>query len=504
VKAVVVLCMLGSRTASAGSPYDAVYTARDDCRKQAAEIQRYLRYLWHPHVERDEELRNEFRRALAFHVNSLSTEPELVNPYPVGDSLWRLNILDYGWKPEVWARLADVDPYFHADLDVTEVRTAYRTVTKYRTEQVQYYGRSYTNQVPYTEQEAYEVKETKRVRAFAPWLPPGAIKELSDLTYSKAPILRGDWFLFQTAIQEGRKAGYYDFLNLGKQEKDFQRLVGADLGLSRERKTEQAAVVGRSAVTLNNRVIEWYPAQGGDYWRSLDYKEAVGKRNVVRFLDGDQDREDASEQYGPLPNGLFAVWLQNGQGQRQNIAPDFIASDGAATGTDRRVHVGLSCFRCHEEGLRPVESWLHSVYDEKTGAELTSADYGRLKRLRRRYLADFADKLEAGQARYAVALRKVNGLSPARNAAGYGKTWYRYADQDVTAEALAREVGSPTARRFQDALRAYTAAVKLADPVLVGLSVGRAARREHIEEAFPLVMEVYAGYRPGPPKEKER
>jgi hypothetical protein len=485
--------MLGSRTAPAGSPYDAVYTARDDCRKQAPELQRYLRYLWHPHVERDEELRNEFRRALAFHVNSLSTEPELVNPYPVGDSLWRVNILDYGWKPEVWARLADVDPYFHADLDVTEVRTAYRTVTKYRTEQVQYYGRWYTNQVPYTEQEAYEVKETKRLRAFAPWLPPGAIKELSDLTASKAPILRADWFVYQTAIQAGRKAGYYDFLGV-KDRNDVEKLAGLDRGAVRRLRKEVAALVSESGVALQNRQVLRFQSITGGYWFTLDAKTSVDKQNALELLD-DDFKHDAEEIYFVLPNELFGTAASDAGGKLADTVPDNIAADHRAGGNDRRIHPGLSCFRCHEEGLQEIDDFARKVYAADGPLELRSPDYAKLRRLRQLYLSDLPKYLARDKSVYAEALKRVNGLGPKENAAGYAKVWARYADRNLGPEEIAAELGVPE-KKWVEALKQY-GQTGGASPILLGLLVEppKKIRREHWEEKFPLAMEVLASQR---------
>ena len=120
-------------------------------------------------------------------------------------------------------------------------------------------------------------------------------------------------------------------------------------------------------MTLNNRVVG---RLGPDYWATFDFKKSINLQNTVRQLDKDLDppEGDASERYGFLPNGLFAFWLQNGKGERQDTAPDFIAPDkrtpNVTSDNDGRVHIGLSCIACH---VAPGSSLSRTTRENYTG-----------------------------------------------------------------------------------------------------------------------------------------
>jgi hypothetical protein len=444
-----------------------VVRAWADLQLQQPALRPHLRYL--SAYATPEADRAELARVLSFWVNSLSREAELVPPAQVAPGLWRVNLLDYGWDPVVWERLAGVDPYFHVKLRRTVTVRSRSTGRTFRRDRI--------------------------VDAAAPWLPPGASAGLTEQTQSAAPIVRADWFLYRTAIQAGREGhGYYDFLGLGKKEKDFQELVGVDERLARKARKEIAAVVARSSVTLNNRGIKRLGAVTGGYWYTQDYKTSTDRQNTLRLLDGDAEppEGDASEQYGTLPNGLFAFWLQNGKGERQDTAPDFIAGDGQATDTDRRVHIGLSCIRCHVEGIRPINDWARQVYH---GAlSLQSPDYAKLVRLRQLYLSDLEGHVKADQEAYARALGRACGLKPAELARAYAAAWHAYAERDLGLEDAARELGC-TPQQLVAALDAQLKATGRLDPVLAGLiqKPPVAVRREHFEELYGVLQSALRG-----------
>lgn len=435
-----------------GSPAEAVAAALADCRKLPADLRVRVRYLSLYNLPGED--RTEALQVLDFHVNSLSREAELTRPARVGPDLVRVTLDDYAWDPFVYGRLGKVDPYFHVQLDIGGIRKA----------------------------------------AAAPWLDAKAIGELIVLTQSQTPILRLDWFVVQTATQDGRKAGYYDFLGLGKKEADFQDLVGADPEKARQRKREVAAVVARSGVTLNNRSMVRMDAVGGPYWFTQDYAASADKKNTLRLLDGDA-QPDASEQYGTLPNGLFAFWLQDGKGNRQNTAPDTIASDGEASGTDRRVHVGLSCIRCHAPGIQPINDWARRAY--RPPLALQSIDYEKYRRLRQLYLSDLQRLIKRDQTEYAEVLLRVNGLTPAANAQAYGRFWDRYVEQDRSPADCARELGV-TEEALIGALKGYAKQTGALDPLLAGLVQTPALpiRSEHWEEIFGTAALIVKGAQP--------
>ncbi len=531
-RAQVVIALLSlAGGAIAGGPGESVQAAALDAPKLPAEIRQHCRYLSLYNLPAKD--RAEFFKVLTFHCNSLSREADLVAPVAVGPDVLRVNMLDYGWDRTVWEKLASVDPYFHVrladgQLVVPTVRAVeVPVVAAVVLEGVQFYrdgpgqtiveiqradikagetvwvrevvGGSIKKITAGQKQASKPAKaaEAKTTTAQAPWLPAAEIAALALAVNSESPIVRADWFLNQTAIQAGRDGhGYYDWLGLGKAEKDFQELVGVDVKGAQRVKREMAASIAKSGVTLNNRGIEWYATITGDYYRTQDFKTSTFKQNTIRLLDGDTDppKGDASEQYGTLPNGLFAFWLQNADGVRQDSAPDFIASDGHATGTDRRVHAGLSCIRCHVEGIRPLNDWLRRVY---TGPiQLTSPDYLKLKRLRQLYLSDLDGQVKRSQRNYAERLLKVNGLTPEANARAYARVWDSYFETDLGIEDVCRELNVKK-EVFMLALKAY-AGKGGADPILTGLLANppERIRREHFEEAFAIGQTMIRGTKP--------
>ena len=500
---VAVLSLVGS--AIAGSPADAVRAATADLVRVPPDARPHVRYFSAYHA--DAEQRKEFAAVLSFWCNSLSREPDIVRPVECGPGLWRVDIRDYGWSRATWEKLATEDPYFHvlgeraveALAEFEEVKVTERLFHpggrfKFPNGKIEdtdtkegWYTTTYTKRV----QKAAVVPGKKTdIPQPALWLPAKEYGALAVALGSNLPIVRADWWIYQTAMQKDRVAGYYDWLGLGKAEKDFQELIGADVKLAQKVRKEIAATVARSGVTLNNRSMERFATLTGAYWRTHDYKSSTFKQNTLRLLDGDTEppRGDASEQYGSLPNELFAFWLQDAKGERQDAAPDFIASDGHATSTDRRVHIGVSCVRCHSPGIQPIGDWMRSVY--RGPVQLASPDYEKLRRLRQLYLSDLDGHIRGDQQRYAAALLKCNGLTSQANAATFSRVWERYADTDLDAAAMAAEIGCTEA----DLVKSLKAQTKI-DPVLAGLlatpPVG--VRREHWHETYSIMYSYMGG-----------
>jgi hypothetical protein len=460
-------------SASAAGPGDAVAQALADCKALPTDRQQQARYLsLYAIPEKD---RPKWEKVLVFHVNSLSREPELAVPVKVAPDLLRVYLDDYQWDRKVWERLLDApDPYYHALVEQTVVV------------QQEYGYFAGPGKSSWVTTRVVPEKQKKRVQASAPWLPALEIAALIALTQSQIPLVRADWFLFQTAIQKDRKAGYYDFLKLGNKEKDFQELVGADARLAQKLRKEIAGIVARSSVTLNNRSLIVERSVTGFYAFTFDFASNVDVKNPVRLLDRDA-RPDASEQYGTLPNGLLATWLQNGQGIRQDTAPDNIASDGKATGSDRRVHVGLSCWRCHGEALQPVNDWARRIYQPPLRLDSPIEDAKR--KLRALYLSDLAGAIDDANRDFAKVLLRVNGWKPRENARAYADAWDWYAERDRTVDDAASELGV-AAEAFKDKLRARARMAGSLDPILGALLQGLPVRVEHWEEIFAVAMDI--------------
>lgn len=491
------LCLLFAANLHAQAPNDAVLRAREDVARVRADRQPSTRYLCLPHVADKKELA-QWDAVLAYWSNSLSREADIVRPRQVSPGLWRVDIGDYRWPVETWEKLAETEPYFTVRLAAVEAK-AVRKITKV----IDHKGGDCINPATgnlvknlapgrYSYEVDAPVEASGKVKAaFGPWVEAKAALALADACQSQVPIVRLDWWLAEVTTGNDRGTGYYDWLALGKKEADWHALIGADIDKARALQREIGALVSRSTVTLNNRALERFDAISGPYWRSRDYAKNTDVKNALRLLDGDI-AEDASEQYGSLPNRLWAFWLQDAKGNRADAAPDNIASDGKATGTDRRVRVGLSCVRCHAEGIRPINDWARKVYQPPFALE--DRVYEETKRKRSKYLSDLAEAVEDDQARYAKVLRKVNGLTPADNAKAVADAYANYAERDRDLAAVALELGID-AKVLLAALKAEAARTTL-DPVLAGLVQGVDIRVEHLEEVVPLIYEIAGRNKP--------
>lgn len=497
------------------TPADAVLQAWADVQTLPPEVQEYTRYL--TCFNEPEKDRPVTARVLNGHVNGLSRASDLPQALVVPDtcgSLLRVNLLDYEIDVKVWEQLADADPYFHVRV-IKEV--VEKTYTPRRTWQVngQWYTTHQGYQVPryrwdsrngqwldqYGDYEETTKKARKKVGALAPDLSDtpatkAALAGLVAATQSKTPLLRADWFFNQTAAQVDRKPGYYDFLGI-KDRETFQALGGFDAKRKR-RKVELREAVADSSVTLQPRAISrWDADEGGAYWFTDDFRKAVDKKNPLRVLGREiDDQADAHEEYISLPNFLWATGLFSGKGERQDSAPDFIASDGRSGSNDRRVHVNVGCLRCHQNGgLQDIDGWVRNLFQPPLAVQ--SPDYKALRVLQQQYLRRLEPYLERDRARYAEAVLECTGWTAKEYAAKYASYWERYEDAKVDAAWVARDLGV-TEDCF---LRALDAAVKAnqADPVL-SVFLLRGPRRRTLlvrqyEEVYPFAQAVLKGFR---------
>ena len=309
---------------------------------------------------------------------------------------------------------------------------------------------------------------------------------------SNVPIVRADWFLYQTAASFRRGgAGYYDFLGI-KSRKDAEKLGALDVDLARSRRKEIAALLDESGVAINNRQILWFKTFDGSWWETLDADESKGKQNALRLYDGDFDYQ-AVEVYFSIPNGLFGFLAASRAGELQDTVPDTIASDDVPIGRDHRIHTGFSCVRCHVEGIRPIDDWARATYDGPLA--LASYDAKKLKRLKQLYLSDLPAQVKKDQRAYEEVLAKLNGTTPQENARLYDTAFKNFFTRKVMFEDACREWGYDV-KEARVVLEIYARPEnKGADQVLASIvhPKFRGFRREHFEELFALGHTVIRG-----------
>lgn len=458
------------------SPQAALAAAWQDAQRLPAGVREQTRYLSLHAIPPDQ--REQTRKVLAFHCNSLSREAELIAPRQVAPYLVAVTLTDYGWDAKTWEKLAEAEPYFHVSILVDEYQDwGYHSNGRWVTTRREKTGR-----------------KIRKASAAAPWLDTAQIAGLIAATQSQVPIVRADWFVNQTGISEGRKAGYYEFLGLQKRA-DIEKLAGLDIKAAQRLRKEIGAIVPQSGVALHNRQIYRYQTLGGPYWITLDTEDSTDKRNGIRLLNGDfADNHDAEEIYFTLPSGLPGYGASSAKGDLQRTVPDKIASDGSASGNDRRIHVGpKSCAVCHVEVIRPIDDWARKLY--RGNIQLQAVDPAKFVRLRQLYLSDLDKHVKRDQDDYADAIKRVNGLTPLANAKAYAAFWDAYQEQPLRLTDAARELGT-SEKRLTAAIERRVAA-GLADPVLTGLiqKPPLTIIRQHWEELQPIVWQTL-DYRP--------
>lgn len=195
--------------------------------------------------------------------------------------------------------------------------------------------------------------------------PDEDVQELARQVYELAgtdlPFLRADWFV--GTASRGDKAGlYHTLLRLPETGAELERKLNVNLYANIVNEEAKRAGFATSGVSNHNRMIERHKAAYGAYWRSYDFKNDEGRRNLFSYplgpkFDGNPfDRlafeYDGGEIIFHLPNGLQGYLLVDGKDRRINEGPIDVVSDGTKTSGTPVVVNGLSCISCHGQGMR--------------------------------------------------------------------------------------------------------------------------------------------------------
>jgi hypothetical protein len=409
-----------------------------------------------------------------FHCNGLNRNPLIERVRPMlrsGGTLAWIDLSWYGWTPAQWEKLSAVEPYFQ--VKVREFQAAVPVVKPVPWpggpwwEDGRYYPPGAFTYYPHGKPAA-ALRDTGKVYTApgSPAVDGRVLAELATKTQTAAPFVRADWFLWQTAQNQKRGGvGYYHFLGV-KSRKDYDTIAGFSKQLARDAKVFDAAdAVAASTVTLQPRRLAVDHGTTGKVYESFDVREAVGDKNPLRNLNG-LDFE-ATEFFVHLPHGMMAWGLADNKGVLQDAAPPDIAGDSTAHGTDKQVHVGLSCVRCHgpHGGVQPIDGWIRGL--EKDGLGLTTQDYHKADEVAFRYRQALEPLLEEGRQKYERACKKATkGLGVRDAAAGYGAAFAAY-DAPKTLEDAARDLGVTPAVVVR-ALDDYRVRTQQLDPVLAG------------------------------------
>ncbi len=271
-----------------------------DLKKANVRSQKFLRYFTITHLYNaglsDDELLS-YRVGLSKLVNSLSWGREVKVPEPIdpAQTIFRIDLRQFGWKESTWERILAANPY----------------------------GLTY---------------ETAGAKA------------CYAACGTAIPHIRADWFVFAAS----RPPLYHDVLELPKTDLELEKLLHIDV-LENIRTEEVArAAFNGSGVSGNNRLIERHKASYGAYWKSYDFNGNTGKKSLFERPLGpgkadSQFQHDGGEIIFSLPNGLQAYFLTGPNGERIDKGPIEVVSDPLQK--DRKVVNGVSCMRCHFAGM---------------------------------------------------------------------------------------------------------------------------------------------------------
>lgn len=380
---------------------------------------------------------------VSFVLNSLSRSAVIVRPQPVPGAdgrLLRWSPADYGLDSAIYEALAGEDPYWHLRTKVIDPATG----------------------------------KTREVFTDGGWLDLAAAAESRALTGSGGVLLRADFFIARVA-STASGGYYYRFAGVPEIEAEFFKLLGLDLAVINRLEADGGANLLRSGVTHKLRRIARRQGPLGGAWQTYDVERNTADRDPIR--NPFAFRYDAGEHIAAKANGLHLFALYDSRGRRQESVPDRIAKDASDPLGDGVIVPLVSCVRCHvEDGLRPFGNDQQRLL--AGNVELYAERPADARRLASFYEDDLEKQLRRDREDYAAAVASATGGADAAHiAAALGDLVRGYADELVTLERAASELGLP-ADEFPCRLAAAT------DPVILALCEGLAVQRGQWEAAF--------------------
>ncbi len=437
----IVFLLLCSSISLADQPAEAILAANKDLQTLIPAERGYTRYLWV--MPDDVKIMRMVYQVNAGHLNFLSTRQRVIAPVGIlqdGTSfrwpripekldwsklqLIRIRGIDYGDNfLKVWEQLGNpaLEPLFH-DFQKGE----YYPAGKYNDGTP--YAAGYLKQIvlaPWlTEPLGLPEQEPARGAAKKEYLD--ALVSLKEQTYSSCPVIEASNFIWQTAIQFDRKAGYYDFLGV-KDLASFQKLVGFNEKDSLAFADPLLEVVPKSGVTTEARRVEIWKKINGRYIFTKDQiNRGQGNQNPINVIERDALKFKAIEVFANKSNGLWTTGLFNDVGVRQDSAPDGIGYFHQSVTNDGKIHINLSCLACHDNvagngGIQPFKPYFRSLYSTLA---LGSPQLKVLRGLEDAYLTPI--DLKGDQQQYIESLFQANGMLPNEYARGLLEIFTRW------------------------------------------------------------------------------
>jgi len=481
------------------TPDDSARDALRDLMTLPQELWPNIRYLSLYNIHKIE--RADYIRIVNLVLNSLSRARGIVPPQVVVNSdetLIRIDFNNYryisddgqtliGWDYAVWEKLAELNFYFSVNITRDEITIIEKTVPVRKLVTVRYPNGFRTQEYRIVN----EVQQEKSVKSVtdigpAPWLDTDTMVKLVNYTQSRTPIFRADEFV----VVGFKPPFYYDFLGLGNKLQDFFDMLFVNEEDLKKAQIEIRGVVVRSGqgeevipVARNNRILIRLQSIFGYIWMTRDAFKSTDENEYLRnLLD---EKYNATEVIGVLPNTLQCYYLANSDGVRQDAAPIDIAIDNIHA--DRQVTNGRSCMSCHKTGINPFKPLPQELVNNQI--HLATPDPIKQKVLQRTYISNIRQFVANDQQVYNNAVKtatfyKGRGLSSREAADLFTRIYNKYAENSITPYDVQFEVGLPL-KELQPLLATAT------DPYNLGLSERQylPARRDLFEQYFKELMQ---------------
>jgi hypothetical protein len=274
-------------------------------------------------------------------------------------------------------------------------------------------------------------------------------------------LFRADWFIvYGTDVTKVDDRGikvipYYVLqYGLGKEPKDkddFERAWRVDLKQSERDKTETGTIVdaGDSVVSRHTRRLHRVRTNFGYYWYTRDVKshdidpDKILSRDYLEDLFANQ--ADAGEYISSNTRGLQTYLLTAGNNQkfkRVEFGDPTIVVDKVDP-SDHRVRTGKSCMVCHHFGIIPYTNAFRELLT--TGGKVFAKKEIELE-LKAFYLKHKrGEEVRADNDLFAAAIEECNGLTPEENLKAYLSVYEWYWNEKVGPAQAARECGQSEA-----------------------------------------------------------
>lgn len=180
-----------------------------------------------------------------------------------------------------------------------------------------------------------------------------------QMTGSKLPFLRADWFIAVAT----RPPLYHVALQIPKHAYDLEKRLGVNVIENIMNNKVHRAGFQKSGVSSQNRLVERHDSNTGMYYKSYDFLKDNGKGNLLAFPLGPKFaknpypelafQHDGGEMIFNLPNGLQGYMLVKGDDTRINAGPTEVVSDPGKISGKIEIVNGVSCIGCHNKGIYP-------------------------------------------------------------------------------------------------------------------------------------------------------